>query len=155
MRDWLENPVLPGFHPDPSLLCVGADFYIATSTFEWFPGVRLHHSRDLVHWQPIGYALDRPAQLDLRGNPRSGGVWAPCLSYAQGRFYLVYTNVRAWGNGFMDAHNYVVTAERIEGRRRRYGTPAHRTQHPRRSPATARVDRGEGGPGPELRHQGP
>jgi xylan 1,4-beta-xylosidase len=115
MSDWIENPVLPGFHPDPSILRVGADFYIASSTFEWFPGVRLHHSRDLVHWQPIGYALDRASQLDLRGNPRSGGVWAPCLSYSQGRFYLVYTNVRAWGHGFMDSHNYVVTAERIEG----------------------------------------
>jgi xylan 1,4-beta-xylosidase len=115
MSEWIENPVLRGFHPDPSILRVGGDFYIASSTFEWFPGVRLHHSRDLVHWQPIGYALDRASQLDLRGNPRSGGVWAPCLSYAQGRFYLVYTNVRAWGHGFMDSHNYLVTADRIEG----------------------------------------
>lgn len=115
MSEWIENPVLRGFHPDPSILRVGEDFYIASSTFEWFPGVRVHHSRDLVHWQAIGYVLDRASQLELRGNPRSGGVWAPCLSYSQGRFYLVYTNVRAWGHGFMDSHNYLVTADRIEG----------------------------------------
>jgi xylan 1,4-beta-xylosidase len=96
-------------------LRVGADFYVATSTFEWFPGVRLHHSRDLRHWQPLGYALTRPEQLDLRGNPRSGGVWAPCLSHHGGKFYLVYSNVRAWGHGFVDCHNYVVTADGIEG----------------------------------------
>lgn len=112
---YIHNPVLPGFHPDPSILRVGDDYYVATSTFEWYPGVRLHHSRDLVHFRPIGYALTRPSQLDLRGNPRSGGVWAPCLSYADGLFYLVYTDVKAWGHGFVDAHNYLVTASRIEG----------------------------------------
>lgn len=111
----IHNPVLPGFHPDPSILRVGEDYYVATSTFEWFPGVRLHHSRDLVHFRAIGHALTRPAQLDLHGNPRSGGVWAPCLSYADGLFYLVYTDVKAWGHGFVDAHNYLVTAQRIEG----------------------------------------
>ena len=111
----IHNPVLPGFHPDPSILRVGDDYYVATSTFEWFPGVRLHHSRDLVHFRAIGYALTRPSQLDLRGNPRSGGVWAPCLSYQDGLFYLVYTDVKSWGHGYADAHNYLVTAARIEG----------------------------------------
>jgi xylan 1,4-beta-xylosidase len=111
----IHNPVLPGFHPDPSILRVGDDYYIATSTFEWFPGVRLHHSRDLVHFRAIGHALTRPAQLDMTGNPRSGGVWAPCLSYADERFYLVYTDVKSWGHGYVDAHNYLVTAARIEG----------------------------------------
>jgi xylan 1,4-beta-xylosidase len=111
----IRNPVLPGFHPDPSIVRVGADFYVATSTFEWFPGVRLHHSSDLRHFRPIGYALDRAAQLDLRGNPRSGGVWAPCLSHANGRYYLVYTDVKAWGHGFVDCRNYLVTSENIQG----------------------------------------
>jgi xylan 1,4-beta-xylosidase len=111
----IQNPVLRGFHPDPSIVRVGEDYYIATSTFEWFPGVRLHHSRDLVHFRPIGYALNRPSQLALQGNPRSGGVWAPCLSHADGLFYLVYTDVKAWGHGCCDAHNYLVTAQRIEG----------------------------------------
>ena len=112
---YIHNPVLPGFHPDPSILRVGEDYYVATSTFEWFPGVRIHHSRDLVHFRPLGYALTRAAQLDLHGNPRSGGVWAPCLSHADGLFYLVYTDVKAWGHGFCDAHNYLVTAQRVEG----------------------------------------
>ncbi|XXY47589.1 glycoside hydrolase family 43 protein [Sorangium sp. So ce269] len=112
---FIENPVLRGFHPDPSILRVGEDYYLATSTFEWFPGVRLHHSRDLRHWRPIGHVLDRRSQLDLLGNPRSGGIWAPCLTHANGVFYLVFTDVKTWGHGFVDAHNYYVTARRIEG----------------------------------------
>ena len=111
----LRNPILPGFHPDPCILRVGDDYWIATSTFEWFPGVRLHHSRDLVHWDPIGYALDRTSQLDMRGNLRSGGVWAPQLSFAHGQFHLVYTNVKSWSLGFNDCHNYLVTADDIHG----------------------------------------
>ena len=111
----IHNPILPGFHPDPSILRVGDDYYIATSTFEWFPGVRIHHSRDLRHWRPIGYALTRQSQLDMRGNPRSGGIWAPCLSHAKGLFHLIYTNVKTWGFSFDDTHNYLVTAESIEG----------------------------------------
>jgi xylan 1,4-beta-xylosidase len=111
----LRNPVLPGFEPDPSILRVGDDYYIATSTFEWYPGVRLHHSKDLVNWRPIGGALRSPEQLDLRGVPDSGGIWAPCLSYAHGRFYLVYTIVDSYAEGWKDIPNYVVTAESIEG----------------------------------------
>lgn len=96
---------------------VGADYYIATSTFEWFPGVRLHHSRDLVHWRFVGYALTRSSQLDLRGVPDSGGVWAPSLSYADGQFWLVTTNVRTCGLGrpFKDLGIYLTTAPSIEG----------------------------------------
>jgi xylan 1,4-beta-xylosidase len=113
----IRNPVLPGFHPDPSFLRVGRDYYLATSTFEWFPGVRLHHSRDLVHWRCIGHALTDTRHLDLRAVPNSGGVWAPSLSYARGRFWLVYTVVRTWGMGqpFKDLANYLVTAEKITG----------------------------------------
>jgi xylan 1,4-beta-xylosidase len=114
-RHVIENPVLRGFHPDPSILRVGRDYYIATSTFEWFPGVRIHHSRDLVNWTHRTYALTRTSQLDLRGNPRSGGVWAPCLSFDGTRFWLVYTDVKSWGRGFLDARNYVVTAPSIDG----------------------------------------
>jgi xylan 1,4-beta-xylosidase len=114
-RRVLENPILPGFHPDPSILRVGRDYYIATSTFEWFPGVRIHHSRDLVDWEHRTYALTRTSQLDLRGNPRSGGVWAPCLTFDGGLFWLVYTDVKNWGRGFLDARNYVVTAPSIDG----------------------------------------
>lgn len=63
----IQNPVLRGFHPDPSIIRVGEDYYIATSTFEWWPGIRFHHSRDLRQWELIGYPLDDPARLDLRG----------------------------------------------------------------------------------------
>ena len=61
----ISNPVLPGFNPDPSILRVRDDYYIATSTFEWFPGVQIHHSRNLVNWQLINRPLDRSSQLDL------------------------------------------------------------------------------------------
>src|SRR2546425_12621288 len=92
----IRNPVLPGFNPDPSFVRVGEDYYIANSTFEWLPGVPIHHSRDLVHWRLIGHALPG---LDLRGIPDSGGVWAPSLSYADGEFWLIYTTVRTCGMG--------------------------------------------------------
>jgi xylan 1,4-beta-xylosidase len=85
----IRNPVLPGSHPDPSILRVGPDFYLATSTFEWYPGVRLHHSTDLVHGPPLGGALTGTRLFDLTGCPDSGGVWAPGLSHADGLFHLV------------------------------------------------------------------
>ena len=73
------NPILPGFNPDPSIVRVGEDYYIATSTFEWYPGVQIHHSRDLVNWTLVARPLARAGQLDMRGNPDSCGVWAPTL----------------------------------------------------------------------------
>lgn len=113
----IRNPVLAGFHPDPSILRVGDDYYIATSTFEWWPGVPIYHSRDVVHWRLRAHALTKTSQLDLRGVPDSAGVWAPSLSFADGKFWLVYTVVRNTGGGrpFKDLHNYLVTADRIEG----------------------------------------
>lgn len=113
----IENPILAGFHPDPSICRVGDDYYIANSTFEWFPGVPIHHSRDLAHWRMIGHALTRKAQLDLRGVPDSGGVWAPSLSYADGQFWLIYTNVRNTGMGrpFKDLDIFLTTAQDILG----------------------------------------
>src|SRR5690349_2447612 len=113
----IRNPVLPGSHPDPSALRVGDDFYLATSTFEWCPGVRLHHSRDLVHWRPLGGALDSTRLLDLTGCPDSGGGWAPNLSHADGLFHVVYSNVSTYAGGFTDSPNHLVTAESIDGPR--------------------------------------
>lgn len=113
--DVIRNPILPGFNPDPSICRVGEDYYIATSTFEWYPGVQIHHSRDLVNWRLARRPLDRASQLDMRGNPDSGGIWAPCLSYADGTFWLVYTDVKRLEGNFKDAHNYIVTAPSIEG----------------------------------------
>lgn len=109
------NPILPGFHPDPSIVRVGDDFYIATSTFEWYPGVLIYHSRDLARWTLVAAPLDRPSLLDLRGRPDSCGVWAPCLSHDGERFFLVYTDVRKFEADFKDAHNYVTHAVDIKG----------------------------------------
>lgn len=111
----IRNPILPGFNPDPSICRVGPDYFIATSTFEWYPGVQIHHSTDLVNWRLVKRPLDRAAQLDMRGNPDSGGIWAPCLSYADGLFWLVYTDVKRLDGNFKDTHNYIVTAPAIDG----------------------------------------
>ena len=109
----IRNPVLRGFNPDPSFLRVGDDYYLATSTFEFHPAVRLHHSTDLVHWSVVGHALEDG--FDLRGVPDSGGVWAPSLSYADGEFWLAYSIVRSMDGDDKDIDNYLVTAPSIQG----------------------------------------
>ncbi|MFE3518529.1 glycoside hydrolase family 43 protein [Streptomyces sp. NPDC059166] len=111
----IVNPVLRGFHPDPSILRVGDDYYIATSTFEWLPGVAVHHSRDLVNWRPLGGILREQRLLDLTGRPDSGGVWAPCLSHTEGRFHLVYSDVTNLSGAFKDVRNLVITAPSLDG----------------------------------------
>ncbi len=98
-----ENPILSGFYPDPSICRVGDDYYLVNSTFEYFPGVPIFHSKDLMHWRQIGHVLTRPSQLPLRKMRASGGVFAPTLRYHDGTFYMVTTNV--WGTG-----NFYVTA---------------------------------------------
>lgn len=107
--------ILPGFNPDPSICRVGDDHYIATSTFEWYPGVQIHRSRDLSRWELVARPLAEARLLDLTGVPDSGGVWAPDLSYADGRFWLVYTIVRRLEGRFKDTHNYLTTAPSIDG----------------------------------------
>lgn len=111
----ITNPILPGFNPDPSILRVGQDYYIATSTFEWYPGVQIHHSTDLANWTLITRPLTRRSQLDMRGNPDSCGIWAPCLSHDGDKFWLVYTDVKRKDGSFKDAHNYIVTTTNIQG----------------------------------------
>ena len=111
----ITNPILTGFNPDPSICRVGDDFYIATSTFDWFPGVQIHHSRDLVHWHLLTRPLTRVSQLNMKGNPDSCGVWAPNLTYKDGTFYLVYTDVKRFDGRWKDTHNYLVTATEIDG----------------------------------------
>lgn len=110
----IRNPILPGFHPDPSILRVGEEYYLATSTFEWFPGVLIYHSRDLAHWEFAAAPLNRTSQLDLRGVPNSCGIFAPCLSWCDGLFYLVYTIVHT-DSSLQDTHNYLVTSRTIDG----------------------------------------
>ena len=111
----IKNPVLPGFNADPSIIRVDDTYYIANSTFEWFPGVRLHESKDLVHWNLLPSALSTTTLLDMKGNPSSGGIWAPDLSYADGKFWLIYTDVKVTEGPFKDMINYLTTAEDIRG----------------------------------------
>lgn len=126
MRDAIpiKNPILRGFNPDPSIVRVGDDYYIATSTFEWFPGVQIHHSRDLAHWRLVGRPLCRPSQLNMLGAPDSCGIWAPCLTHADGLFWLIYTDVKRYGRttvggasgaSWRDFHNYVVSSPSMDG----------------------------------------
>src|SRR4051794_39957911 len=111
----IQNPVLKGFNPDPSICKVGEDYYIATSTFEWFPGVQIHHSKDLVNWHLVSRPLNRTSLIDMKGNPNSGGVWAPCLTYDDGKFWLIYSDVKLHSGAWKDTHNYLTTCETIDG----------------------------------------
>lgn len=110
-----KNPILRGFHPDPSIIRVGEDYYIATSTFEWWPGIQINHSRDLVHWEICTYALQDAGQVNLQGIGSSQGIWAPCLTYDKGIFYLAYTVVNSFYCNMYDTRNYLITAENIMG----------------------------------------
>ncbi|MFF2373458.1 glycoside hydrolase family 43 protein [Streptomyces xiamenensis] len=99
-----SNPVIPGFHPDPSICRVGEDYYLVCSSFEYFPGVPVFHSKDLVHWEQIGNVMERPAQLRLPDTaPSSGGVYAPTLRHHDGRFWLITTDVSHDGNVLFSA----------------------------------------------------
>ena len=115
MNNMIKNPVLKGFNPDPAICRVGDDYYIAVSTFEWFPGVAIHHSKDLINWRLISNPLNRVSQLDMKGNPDSGGVWAPCLTYKDGMFWLIYSDVKVVAGSFKDVTNYLVTSDKIDG----------------------------------------
>lgn len=111
----IQNPILTGFHPDPSICRVNEDYYIAVSTFEWFPGVGIYHSKDLKNWKLVSRPLNRLSQLNMKGNPDSGGVWAPQLSYYDNKFWLIYTDVKVTEGNWKDCHNYLVTCNIIDG----------------------------------------
>jgi len=98
-----QNPILPGFYPDPSICRVNDDYYLVTSTFAYFPGVPIFHSKDLVNWEQIGHVLDRPSQIPLEGLRHSQGIYAPTIRYHEGVFYMITTNVGAGGNFFVTA----------------------------------------------------
>lgn len=111
MADTFRNPILPGFYPDPSICRVGNDFYLVTSTFEYFPGLPIFHSRDLVHWRQIGHALTRESQLPLKGVHSSDGLYAPTIRYHNGTFYIINTLV----GGKTHSGNFIVTASDPDG----------------------------------------
>ena len=112
----IRNPVLPGFNPDPSIIRVGRDYYIATSTFVWQPAIRLFHSTDLASWTLTGHALHDGVH-ELRGLDSNAGIWAPNLTFdpADGSFYLAYSLVRSTTAEYFDVDNFVVTATDIAG----------------------------------------
>src|SRR5687768_11030248 len=97
-RESAVIPVIPGMHPDPSVCRVGSDYYLVCSSFEYFPGVPLFHSTDLVHWTQLGHCLSRPEQLSLAGCRASGGIWAPTLRHHRGEFFMTTTNQAGRGN---------------------------------------------------------
>ncbi len=104
----IKNPIIPGFYPDPSICRVGNDYYIANSSFSFFPGIPLFHSRDLAHWECIGYALNDPQQLRLNPERLSGGLFAPTIRYHEGLFYVIVGNMTT-------GENILVTAEDPRG----------------------------------------
>ena len=106
MLNSFRNPVLPGFYPDPSICRDREDYYLITSTFEYFPGLPVFHSRDLVHWQQIGHVLDQASQLPLDEIRASGGLYAPTIRYSQGIFYVINTLI----DGKTKSGNFIVTA---------------------------------------------
>ncbi len=118
----VRNPVIRGSAPDPCA-CVGHDgaVYIAVSTFEWYPGVNIYRSTDLASWDLVAAPLARTSMLDLSGESPSSGVWAPALSWADGKYWLLYTDTKNWhgepklGTPLRDQYNYLVTAERLDG----------------------------------------
>ncbi|MBH0023067.1 glycoside hydrolase family 43 protein [Salinibacterium sp. SWN248] len=112
----VRNPIIPGFNPDPVIVRRGDDYYLATSTFEWFPAVQFHHSTDLANWSLIGHAITDDS-IDLRGIPASGGVWAPCLTVepSTGRFYLVFSVMKSQEAEVFDVDNYIIWADDILG----------------------------------------
>jgi alpha-N-arabinofuranosidase len=103
-----KNPILPGFYPDPSVCRVGRDYYLVTSSFSYFPGVPIFHSRDLVHFRQLGHCLSRPSQVPLGKGPTCAGIFAPTIRFHEGTFYVTTTNVTSGGN-------FIVTASAPEG----------------------------------------
>ena len=111
MSRTFHNPILSGCYHDPSICRVNEDYYLVTSTFEYFPGLPIFHSRDLIHWRQIGHVLDRPSQLDLDDIRPSGGLYAPTIRYHNGTFYVINTLVDARQR----SGNFIVTAVPPQG----------------------------------------
>ena len=114
------NPIISGAHPDPSICRAGDDYYIVNSSFEYFPGLPIHHSKDLVNWELIGYGLHREDQcngdMNLVDVQSDGGIHAPTIRYHKGTFYIITTNVYNSGDGKPGLmRNFVITAKDPSG----------------------------------------
>ena len=104
-----HNPILSGFYPDPSICRVGDDYYMATSSFHYYPGIPIFHSKDLIHWEQIGHGIHRKEQLDYKNCEASLGLWAPTIRYHEGTFYLINTFVSEGRE--VNRDNYILTAK--------------------------------------------
>lgn len=113
----IKNPIFKGFNPDPSICRKGDDFYCAVSSFEWFPGIPVYHSKDLKNWELLTHILTKKSQVDLRKLSSAKGIWAPCLTYCkdENMFYIVYGVMNSMNARYFDCNNYVMKAENIEG----------------------------------------
>lgn len=114
ISDSISNPILPGFNPDPCILRVKEDYYIVTSTFEWFPAIPIYHSRDLIHWQQLGHVLSDDKILNLRGIGNSSGIFAPSIHYFNRKFYVLYTIVSGQFP-FLSSANYIISSDKVTG----------------------------------------
>lgn len=113
----IHNPIIPGFNPDPCICRKGDDYYIAVSTFEWFPGIPVYHSRDLKNWELLTHVLTDDETVDLKKLPSAKGIWAPCLTYceAEDLFYVVYGVMNSMNARYFDVDNFLITAKDICG----------------------------------------
>ena len=113
----IKNPILPGFNPDPCICRRGNDYYMAVSSFEWFPGIPIYHSKDLKNWELYTHVLTDDTVVDLKKLPSAKGIWAPCLTYceAEDLFYVVYGVMNSMNARYFDVDNYLITAKDIKG----------------------------------------
>ncbi|MDD3339198.1 MAG: glycoside hydrolase family 43 protein [Lachnospiraceae bacterium] len=113
----MKNPIFPGFNPDPCVCRKGDDYYIVVSTFEWFPGLPVYHSKDMKNWELYTHVLKDDSQVDLKKLPSAKGIWAPCLTYCEDEdlFYVVYGVMNSMNARYFDVDNFVITAKDIRG----------------------------------------
>ena len=113
----IKNPILPGFNPDPCICRKGEDYYMAVSSFEWFPGIPVYHSKDLKNWELYTHVLTDDKVVDLKKLPSAKGIWAPCLTYCEKEdlFYVVYGVMNSMNARYFDVDNYLITAKDIKG----------------------------------------
>lgn len=113
----IKNPILPGFNPDPCICRKGDDYYLAVSTFEWFPGIPIYHSKDLKNWELYTHVLTDDETVDLKKLPSAKGIWAPCLTYCEEEdlFYVIYGVMNSMNARYFDVNNYLIIAKDIIG----------------------------------------
>ena len=113
----IQNPILPGFNPDPCICRKGDDYYLAVSTFEWFPGIPVYHSKDLKNWELYTHVITDDEKVDLKKLPSAKGIWAPCLTYCEEEdmFYVVYGVMNSMNARYFDVDNFLICAKDIRG----------------------------------------